>query len=68
MQQVMLTLGICVAAGALALSVGARGHARAGLADFSTAFLVVGTLGLAAPLFSRRLPPDAGRELSGHRG
>ena len=38
MQQVMLTLGICVAASALAASTAVRGVARAGLADFSAAF------------------------------
>ncbi len=66
MQQVMLTLGICVAAGSLAVSIAVRGVGRAGLTDFSVAFAVVGAVGLIAPLVSSRLAPDAGSELSGH--
>ena len=68
MQQVLLTLGICVAAGTLAVSIAVRGVARAGLVDFSVAFAVVGLVAVAAPLLSSRLAPDAGSELSGHRG
>lgn len=68
MQQVMLTLGICVASSVLAASVAARGGARAGLPDFSVAFVAVAAVALLAPLLAARLAPDAGRELSGHTG
>ena len=68
LQQVMLTLGICVATSALAASIAIRGVARAGLTDFSVAFGVVGAVALMAPVVSARLAPDAGSELSGHTG
>ncbi len=67
MQQVLLTLGICVAAGVLAVSIAMRGVGRAGLVDFSVAFAVVGAVALIAPLVSSWLAPDAGSELSGHK-
>ncbi len=66
LQQVMLTLGICVAAAALAASVAWRGHAHPHLADFSTAFITVGLVALVAPPLCALLPADAGDELSGH--
>ncbi len=67
-QQLMLTLGICVAAASLAASMALQGHATSGLSDFSWAFVVVGTISLAASPTCARLPRNAGRELSGHDG
>ncbi len=66
-QQLMLTLGICVAAASLAASMALQGHASSQLSDFSWAFVVVGTISLAASPTCARLPRDAGMELSGHR-
>ena len=64
-QQVNLTLGICVAAGALAGSVLVTGHATAQVSDYSVAFLVVACVSLLASPTCTRLALDAGDELSG---
>ena len=66
-QQLMLSVGICVAAIALEVSMLARGHVRAGLADFSAAFLVVTAISLSATFFNIRFAADAGAEISGHK-
>ena len=65
-QQLNLTLGICVASGALAASVAVFGHGTAQVSDYSVAFLVVTALSLIASPVCARLPPDAGAQLSGH--
>lgn len=65
-QQLMLSLGICMAAVALHLAMLARGHALPTLADFSTAFWVVTLISLSATLWNLRFAPDAGSEISGH--
>ena len=64
-QQLNLTLGICVAAGALAGSLLVTGHAQPGVTDYSAAFLVVACVSLLASPTCTRLAPDAGDELSG---
>ncbi|MGI4944640.1 MAG: MFS transporter, partial [Janthinobacterium lividum] len=64
-QQVNLTLGICVAAGALAGSVLVTGHPTAQVSDYSVAFLVVACVSLLASPTCTRLALDAGDELSG---
>ncbi|RVU18135.1 MDR family MFS transporter [Methylobacterium oryzihabitans] len=66
-QQLMLSVGICVAAGALELAMRLGGHARPTLADFSAAFLVVTAISLTATIWNLRFAPDAGAEISGHR-
>jgi EmrB/QacA subfamily drug resistance transporter len=65
-QQLMLSLGICVAAMALHLAMMAGGHAAPTLADFSIAFWVVTAISLTATLWNLRFAPDAGSEISGH--
>jgi EmrB/QacA subfamily drug resistance transporter len=65
-QQLNLTMGICIAAGALAGSIAMTGHAQPLLTDYSAAFLVVATISLLASPTCSRLPRDAGDELSGH--
>ena len=67
-QQLALSLGIAISAASLAFSSALRGHATLRLDDFTCAFLVVGTVALMAPLLSVGMKPDAGDELSGHRG
>ena len=67
-QQLMLTLGICTAAAALAGSLAVTGHAHPLLVDYSVAFLVVAVVSLAASPTCARLAPDAGDELSGRMG
>ncbi|WP_240147779.1 DHA2 family efflux MFS transporter permease subunit [Luteibacter yeojuensis] len=66
-QQLMLSLGICVAAAALQVSVTWQGHERAQLPDFSVAFLVITFISLIAAPVSALLPRNAGAEMSGHR-
>ncbi|MBV9782320.1 MAG: DHA2 family efflux MFS transporter permease subunit [Acidisphaera sp.] len=66
-QQLSLTLGISLGAGALEISMAVAGHGRPALADFSVAFLAVAGISfLAAPL-SLLLPARAGAEMSGQR-
>ncbi|WP_280790705.1 MFS transporter [Azorhizobium doebereinerae] len=66
-QQLMLSMGICVAGLALQLSMEANGRSVAGLADFSVAFVTVTTIAMAATFWNARLPHDAGADISGHR-
>ncbi len=65
-QQLMLSLGICVAALALHGSMGLRQHETPELSDFSAAFAVVVAISLAATIWNLRFAADAGREISGH--
>jgi MFS family permease len=65
-QQTTLTLGVCVAAGSLAVSRALSGHVALTLADFSVGLAVVGAVALLACPIASRLSPDAGSELSGH--
>jgi hypothetical protein len=66
-QQLMLSLGICVAAAALHASVAMSDHAHAELPDFSVAFIVVTLISLIAAPVCLLLPRNAGAEMSGHR-
>lgn len=66
-QQLMLSLGICVAAAALQVSVVWGGREHAALPDFSVAFLVVTFISLLAAPVCALLPKNAGAEMSGHR-
>ncbi len=68
MQQVSLTVGIPIGAGVLGLARAAAGHAVPTPADFSAAFLVVAAISFMAGPVSLILRPDAGMEMSGHRG
>jgi len=64
-QQLMLSLGICVAAGALQLSVAFSGHQHVGLSDFSVAFLVVTGVSIFAAPVSMLFPKTAGDDMRG---
>jgi EmrB/QacA subfamily drug resistance transporter len=66
-QQLMLSLGICVAATALSLSLALSGRAGASLGDFTVAFLTVSALSILAVPVCTRLHPGAGAEMSGYR-
>ncbi|NII06971.1 MFS transporter [Luteibacter anthropi] len=66
-QQLMLSVGICVAAAALHVSVVWHGRDHAELGDFSVAFIVVTVLSLIAAPICAMLPRNAGAEMSGHR-
>jgi EmrB/QacA subfamily drug resistance transporter len=67
LQQLMLSLGICVGALALSSSMTIHGNAQPKLGDFSAAFLTVAVISLAATIWNLRFAPTAGAELSGHR-
>lgn len=64
-QQLMLSLGICVAAVSLHAAMAARRHAMPAFGDYSIAFLVVTAISLLALVYNRRFAPDAGDELAG---
>ncbi len=66
-QQLMLSVGICVAALALQGSMVLRDHPHPALNDFSAAFLVVTLISLGATIWNMRFTPHAGAEISGHR-
>lgn len=65
-QQLMLSLGICVAATALHLAMLANGSSTPTLSDFSVAFWVVTAISLTATFWNLRFATDAGAEISGH--
>ncbi|MCJ2184589.1 multidrug efflux MFS transporter [Novosphingobium sp. 1949] len=65
-QQLMLSLGICVAAVALHLAMLVHGSAHATLGDFSAAFWVVTAISLGATIWNMRFANDAGAQISGH--
>ncbi|TCM15355.1 EmrB/QacA subfamily drug resistance transporter [Novosphingobium sp. PhB165] len=67
-QQLMLSLGICIAAVALHLATLAHGHETPTISDFSSAFWVVTAISLSATIWNLRFAPHAGTEISGHSG
>jgi MFS family permease len=65
-QQLMLSMGICVAAGTLAASAHLFGRHAPDLMDFRVAFLVASIASLFAGPICAGLSPSAGEEMSGH--
>lgn len=65
-QQLMLSLGICIGALALRASMVAGGNREPQLADFSMAFIVVTLISITATIWNLRFHPRAGAEISGH--
>jgi EmrB/QacA subfamily drug resistance transporter len=65
-QRLSQSAGIAGGAYMLQLSSVAQGHASIVAADFWPAFLGIGLISIMAPLLHRRLPPQAGIEVSGH--
>jgi EmrB/QacA subfamily drug resistance transporter len=68
LQQVSLLLGVAIAAAIINISSLLRAGAGTPLADFRWAFVVTGAIGIAASLRFLTLAPDAGADVSGHRG
>lgn len=64
-QQLMLSLGICVAASALHLSMMAHHVEKPAFGDFSAAFWTVTAISLLATIWNLRFHRDAGSEISG---
>ncbi|HEV2219524.1 MAG TPA: MFS transporter [Casimicrobiaceae bacterium] len=65
-QRLSQSMGIAIGAYLLQLSSSLQGHATIAAADFWPAFVGIGLISVVAPLLHRRLPPDAGAEVSGH--
>jgi len=65
-QQMLLSVGICVSAALLALSMGLAGHRGPHLSDFSVAFLGVTAISLFASPVCARLPRNTGAAMTGH--
>jgi len=65
-QRLSQSAGIAAGAYLLQLSSTLQGHATIGASDFWPAFLGIGLVSGVAPLLHRRLPPQAGIEVSGH--
>ena len=65
-QQLMLSVGICVAAMGLEGAMFLRGHAEPSLPDFSVAWVLVCGIALFAFFWNRRFLPEDGVEFSGH--
>jgi EmrB/QacA subfamily drug resistance transporter len=66
-QQLMLSMGICLAATALNVSAAITGATRPTLDDFSVAFLVVTGFSILAAPVSMRYAKDAGDEMTGYK-
>ena len=66
-QQLSLSIGVGTGAFILHLTAGASGDARLSAADFMPAFFAIGAIAMLAALIYRRLPGDAGQEVSGHK-
>ena len=64
-QQLMLSLGICVGAGALHLGMLATHRATPGFGEFTLAFLVVTVVSASATVWNMRFAEKAGDELTG---
>ena len=67
LQQLMLSVGICTAAGTLTLTHILFRHATPTLHDFSIAFLVVGSISMLAVPAAACLSPQAGASMSGNK-
>ncbi len=66
-QQLSLSIGVALGAGALEAASRMRGAEQIGAEDFAIAFWVVAFVAALSALVFIRLPPDAGAEMSGHR-
>ena len=64
-QQLMLSLGICIGATALHVSMLWQGRQAVAFPDFSFAFWTVTAISLLAIFVNMRFDPRAGAELSG---
>jgi MFS family permease len=67
-QQVWMSLGVGIAALVLHLSTSFRGGTELSRGDVAIAFILNGVFALVSILFFILLPPDAGSEVSSHRG
>jgi hypothetical protein len=68
MQQMMLSIGICVGALSLNAALTFHGEQEPSLIDFSFAFLCVASLSMLASPICAQLSPNAGDDLAGRGG
>jgi glucose uptake protein GlcU len=66
MQRLSQSIGIAIGAYLLQLSSALQGHAKIVASDFWPAFLGIALISAIAPIAHRRLPAEAGIEVSGH--
>ena len=66
-QQISIALGVAVGGGILEVTTYLTGRSL-GLDAFVNAFMLVAAVAAFAALPFLRMPPDAGRAVSGHRG
>jgi hypothetical protein len=64
-QQLSLSIGVTIGAYSLMVANRLSGHATLEPSDFSLAFVVVGLIGATSFFSNRRLPLNAGDEVSG---
>jgi MFS family permease len=64
-QQLMLSLGICIGATVLHVSMAWRADPRPDFVDFTAAFWTVTAISLLATFVNARLHPEAGAEMRG---
>jgi Na+/melibiose symporter-like transporter len=64
-QQLMLSLGICIAASALHVSMLTHDAVKPAFGDFTAAFWIVTAISALATIWNLRFHPDAGSEISG---
>jgi hypothetical protein len=67
-QQLSLSLGVGIGAMVLHYTIHFTGGGTISADDFPPAFFVVGALAVASLIFYLPLAPDAGEEVTGHRG
>jgi EmrB/QacA subfamily drug resistance transporter len=65
-QRLSQSIGIAIGAYLLQLSSALQGHAKIVASDFWPAFLGIALISAIAPIAHRRLPAEAGIEVSGH--
>jgi hypothetical protein len=64
-QQLFLSMGVCAGAGALHLSMLFSRHFQPGMAEFTTAFLLVNAVAALSVFWNAQFAADAGDGLTG---
>jgi hypothetical protein len=67
LQQLMLSVGVCVGALVLKIAISFGDDPSPQLGDFSVAFIVVTLVSLSSTWWHLKFTHDVGAELSGHR-
>lgn len=67
LQQLMLSVGVCVGALLLRMTMAVSGHHHPQHLDFSITFVAITLVSLSSTVWHRRFAADAGADLSGYR-